>query len=77
MRLWRRLVDRWDFLVYRLAYDSLQRMCKRREGWAYLIEMSLRDWREQHPLDPMVQRSAERFHEANRRYAERNRAHSP
>ncbi len=66
MRLWRRLVDRWDFLVYRLAYDSLQRMCKRREGWAYLIELSLRDWREQHPLDPSMQRATEVFHEATK-----------
>lgn len=59
-----RCIGRWDFLVYRLAYPSLNRMCRRREGWAYLFELQLRDWREQHPLDASMQKSTEWFHEA-------------
>ena len=63
---WLRAIDRWDFLVYRLAYRSLSRMCARREGWAYLFELQLRDWREQHPLDPAMMKATELFHETMR-----------
>jgi hypothetical protein len=42
-------------------------MCIRREGWAYLMELSLRDWRERHPLSPEIQKATELFHETTRR----------
>ncbi len=61
----RRLVHRWDMLVYRLAYRSLSRLMKSGDGgFAYLMELSLRQWRAEHPLTPEMEGATERFHDA-------------
>ena len=62
---WRRVVSRYDFMVYRLAYKSLDRMMRRGDGgFAYLFELQLRSWRERNPLPEQLASATERFHEA-------------
>jgi hypothetical protein len=59
-----RLVHKWDMLVYRLAYRSLDRLMRRGSGgFAYLFELQLRQWRECNPLSPEMESATEKFHE--------------
>ena len=62
--MFRRLVERWDWFVYRLAFYSLRRMCKRYGGFAYLLELHIREYRKRNPLSPEYERATEAFHEA-------------
>lgn len=58
-----RLIERWDRLVYRLAFRSLERMMLRGDGgFAYLFELQLRQWRERNPLPDQLKSATERFH---------------
>lgn len=60
----RRLVEHWDWLVYRLACGSLRRMCEHNGGFAYLMQLWLMEWRKQHPISPELERSTEMFFES-------------
>ena len=62
--IWTRIVKRWDMLVYRFAYKSLQRLCRTDPGMAYLFELSLRKQREQHPIPERLMKAAEHFSDA-------------
>lgn len=69
-RFWQRVVSRFDFIVYRLAYKSLDRMMRRGDGgFAYLFELQLRAWRERNPLPDQLASATERFHETLRESA--------
>lgn len=64
-RVWQRIVSRYDFIVYRLAYRSLDRMMRRGDGgFAYLFELQLRAWRERNPLPESLASATERFHDS-------------
>lgn len=55
-------MERWDWLVYRLAHRSIDRMMQRGHGgYAYLFELHLRNWRALHPIPPHVMYSTENF----------------
>ena len=56
-----RLLAKWDAMVYRLAFKSMQRQLINNPGLAYLFEMSLRAYREAHPLSQDLQRKTEKF----------------
>jgi len=62
--IWSAFVAWWDRLVYRLAFPSLQRMCKRNPGIAYLFELHLRRHRERNPISDGLMRSTETFLDA-------------
>jgi len=58
------LIEKWDWWVYRRAYHTLQRMCKRNGGFAYLMELWLREWRKQHPISKELESATEQFFES-------------
>lgn len=62
--LWQRVLARYDFIVYRLAYKSLDRMMRRGDGgFAYLFELQLRAWRARNPLPESLASATELFHD--------------
>jgi hypothetical protein len=61
------LVEKWDWWIYGRACHSLCRMCERSGAdYAYLMELWLREWRNNHLLTPEVENATERFFEALR-----------
>ncbi len=58
------IVRKYDWMIYRLAYYSLRRMCDRDAGFAYLFELCLRDWRLDEGMIPSLKEATERFWEA-------------
>lgn len=71
MTLRRRILNRWDRFVYRLAYRSIRRMCESDGGFAYLFELYLRKWRSEHPISPALEYSTELFFHALEEHDER------
>lgn len=76
MRNWlnaikRTIQDCWDWWVYRRAHHSLRRMCERQPGFAYLMELWIREWRGRHPISPELERATEAFFESLRDDIER------
>lgn len=71
MKRW--LIEKWDWFIYRRAQHSIRRMCERNEGFAYLFEMQLADWRKEHPISPELERATEIFHEALKTWPRENR----
>jgi hypothetical protein len=64
MRAW--LLEKWDWMVYRFAHHSIRRMCERNQGFAYLIELWIREWRSQHPIPKELEAATEHFFESMR-----------
>jgi hypothetical protein len=62
------LIEKWDWWIYWRFYRSLRRRCERDGGYAYLMELWLREWRSNHPLTPEVEHATERFFESLRDY---------
>lgn len=58
------LVEKWDWIIYRLAHRSLERMCRRNVGFAYLFALWLEEWRKENPISPELERSTEWFFES-------------
>jgi hypothetical protein len=55
------IVERWDWFIYRLACHSIRRMCERHGGFAYLFELSTREWRKEHPISLELETTTEQF----------------
>ena len=68
MREW--LLKKWDNWVYYFAHDTLRRMCARNQGFAYLMELQLREYRKKNPISSDVQRETEEFFKLTREIAE-------
>lgn len=62
--IWASVVAWYDRMMYRLAFPSLQRMCLRNPGIAYLFELHLRRHRERNPISDSLMRSTETFLDA-------------
>ena len=58
------IVEKWDWMIYRLATGTLRRMCERNQGFAYLFELNLRKYREEHPISKELESSTEHFFNA-------------
>lgn len=59
MREW--ILKKWDSLVYYFAHSTLRRMCERNQGFAYLLELQLREYRKNNPISSEVERETEEF----------------
>ena len=59
-----KLLSKWDFFVYRMAYRSLSRMMKSNSGFVYLFELHLKKYREENPLPKSLETSTEYFFNA-------------
>lgn len=68
MRKW--LLAKWDAMVYRLAFKSMQRRLINNPGLAYLFELNLHAYRQSHPLPPQLQHETEQFFKLSREIAE-------
>lgn len=58
------LIEKWDWWIYARAHNTLRRMCKRNGGVAYLLELWLREWRNQNPISKELESATERFYES-------------
>lgn len=68
MRAW--LLKKWDNWVYYFAHDTLRRMCEWDQGFAYLMELQLREYRKNNPISSEVQREVEVFFKLTSEIAE-------
>ena len=57
-----------DEKIFWLAYRSFNRHLKRTPWDAYILELSLKQWREQHPIGKDLEESCERFVESMSAY---------
>ncbi len=55
------LVSKWDYLVYKIAHQSLNRIVKSNPGIAYLVILHMESWLIQHPITPELERATEEF----------------
>lgn len=60
------IIEKWDWFIYHRAHSSLERICRRRPGFAYLLELWIREWRSRNPASPEVDRATEVFFESMR-----------
>lgn len=60
------LIQKWDWMIYRLAWHSLRRICRRDPGFAYLIELWIRAWLDENPMPDRLKSAAEKFFETMR-----------
>lgn len=56
------ILDKWDWWIYRRAFNSLRRLCEHNQGFAYLFELHLRDYRSAHPIPDSLARATETFY---------------
>lgn len=57
-------IEKWDWMIYRLAHKSIRRMCERNGGFAYLFELWIRQWRKEHPIPASLESATEHFFES-------------
>lgn len=60
MKAW--ILNKWDWWIYRRAFNSLRRLCESNQGFAYLFELHLRDYRAEHPIPEQLERATETFY---------------
>ena len=53
------ILEKWDWMIYGFAQGSIRRMCERNQGFAYLFELWIREWRPQHPIPKQLGFSTE------------------
>jgi hypothetical protein len=58
---------KYDWFIYKMAYNSIKRMCEKNPGMAYLMELNIRGWRENHPINDDLKHATEVFYDAMRR----------
>ena len=58
------LISKWDDFIYKHACNTMRRKCERNPGFSYLLELTVRDFREKNPPSPAVMRSTEIFFQA-------------
>ena len=56
------LQRKYDWIIYPLAMKSLNRICKRNIGLAYLMELSFRDFVERNNISDELRKSTESFY---------------
>ena len=56
-----KIVEKWDWFIYRRAFHSMKRMAKRNPGFSYLLELHLRGWNERNPIPESLKMATEEF----------------
>ena len=63
--VFKKLVEKFDWVVYKLSFRSINRMCARHDGaYAMLLKMSIDEWLEKHPIPESVKDSSKCFYDA-------------
>jgi hypothetical protein len=61
------LQKKYDWFMYCRAYHPIRRMCENNPGMAYLMELTIKEWLETHPISNDLKHATEVFHDAMRR----------
>ena len=64
MKSW--ILNNWDWWIYKRAFNSLRRLCESNQGFAYLFELHLRDYRAAHPIPKQLELATEAFYSSLR-----------
>jgi hypothetical protein len=56
-----KIIEKWDWFIYRRAFHSLKRMSKRMTGFSYLMELHLHEWNKRNPIPESVKNATEMF----------------
>ena len=67
-----RLLDKWDSLIYKLSWRSLNKMMKREVGRAYLFKLQMDSWLEENPVPKQLKEATEIFHNAMQQHKMNN-----
>jgi len=62
MKKW--ILEKWDWFIYRRAFNTLRRMSERRPGFSYLLELHMRRYNAENPISESVKSATELFHQA-------------
>lgn len=54
-------VGKWDWMIYRLAYGSMRRMCAKEPAFALILERWIQEWRKQNPMPEHLEQSVEQI----------------
>lgn len=65
-KMWKRVINKWDWLVYRLAFKSFKRMAKTEPHWMYFLSLWLAEWMKENPIGEHLKSSARTFFESLR-----------
>jgi len=66
--MWQRIVNWYDWKIYKLAGYSLRRLARSDGGgFVYLLKLRLDNWLEEHPVSDSLKRATEEFHNALRK----------
>ena len=60
------LIYKWDWMIYRLSFGTMRRMCKRDPAPVFILEKWMQEWRKQNPMSESVEKAANTFFEACR-----------
>ena len=61
-----KIISKYDWIVYRLAYGSIKRMCERDVGFAYLFKLWIDEWLSKQKIPESLKRSTDLFFESLR-----------
>lgn len=59
-----KITRKWDWWIYCRSFHSIRRMVIDRPGFAYLMELNIRQWNKDHPLPESLKSATEHFHAA-------------
>jgi len=60
-KLKRNIINKYDFFLYHLVFNSLKRLSLTDIGFVYLLELWLRNWRLEKGISTDVKRATESF----------------
>lgn len=63
-RIWNRIVEWYDWRIYWLAWKSINRMCHRDVGMAYLLQLFIAGWLESEGITPRHKHATEVFYKS-------------
>jgi hypothetical protein len=56
------IIEKYDWFIYRRAFNSLRRMCEKNAGFAYFFELHLKQYRAEHPISKKLEHATEEFY---------------
>ena len=59
-----KIMRKWDFFIYRMAYRSIKRMMESDLGLAYLFKLYIDGWVKENPVPDNLKSATEYFYES-------------
>lgn len=59
-----KIIRKWDFFIYRMAYRSIKRMVESDIGFAYLFKLYIDGWIKENDLPDSLKNATEYFYES-------------